>query len=328
MRRKKRHSLGMLGGICGLVFFVSPCDAHRQIKIAVIPATEGNLQWDPAHAGATDAAGPAGIFVYWNAPTREDDVETQIALVERVTGGDYQGLVLAPDQALSLITPVRRVLAHGIPTVIIGSPLPIAAGDNLSYVLNDDAEGGRMAAERIAKLLNGHGSVALLGINPDITGIMIRSRAFEELVAQKYPDIRIVEKRVGTFNMAHEEQVAEVTMKAHPDLDAIVALMWPTIDGTMAALDASPGGHSIKIVGFDPFGLPLFQQKPNLDCIIREDTRSMGRRAIELIHDRLLGKAVPATVTLEPTLITRENIDTPEIQQMFASGHWQWRPAQ
>jgi ribose transport system substrate-binding protein len=157
---------------------------------------------------------------------------------------------------------------------------------------------------------------------------MIRSRAFEEVVAQKYPGIRIVEKRVGTFNMAHEEQAAEDTMKAHPDLDVIVALMWPTIDGTMAALDSSPANRSIKIVGFDPFGLPLFQQRPNLDCVIREDTRSMGRKAIELIHTRLLGQPVPASVTLQPTLITRENIDTPEIQEMLASGHWHWRPVQ
>jgi ribose transport system substrate-binding protein len=320
--------LWLAWAVCFLLLWVSACGLQRQVKIAVIPATEGNLQWDPAHAGANDAAGPAGIFVYWNAPTREDDVEAQIALVERVTDGDYQGLVLAPDQALSLITPVRRVLAHGIPTVIIGSPLPIAAGGNLSYILNDDVEGGHMAAERIAKLLNGHGSVALLGINPDITGIMIRSRAFEELLAQKYPGIQIVEKRVGTFNLAHEEQVAGDTMKAHRDLDAIVALMWPTIDGTLAALDESPASRSIKIVGFDPFGLPMFDQKPNLDCIIREDTRSMGRKAIELIHARLLGQPVPATVTLKPALITRENLGSPDIQQMLAPGQWHWSRTQ
>ena len=34
---------------------------------------------------------------------REDDVEAQIELVDRVVSSGYQGLVLAPDQALSLL---------------------------------------------------------------------------------------------------------------------------------------------------------------------------------------------------------------------------------
>jgi len=43
--------------------------------------------------------------------------------VNRIIGEKkYQGLVLAPDQALALITPVQRALSHGIATVIVGSP--------------------------------------------------------------------------------------------------------------------------------------------------------------------------------------------------------------
>ena len=326
--RQNRPCLGLAGLVSALALWAAACGSHPQVRIAIIPQTEGNIQWDPAHAGAEDAADPTGIFIYWNAPTREDDVEAQIALVDRVVDGNYQGLILAPDQALSLITPVRRALAHGIPTVIIGSPLPIPAGGNLIYILNDDVEGGRIAARRVAGLLNGHGTVALLGINPDITGIMIRSRAFEEFLAQNYPGIRIVEKRMGTFNVAHEQQVAEDTLRANPNLDVVVALMWPTIDATLFALDTTPEGHPVKIIGFDPFGLPPFQQKASLDSVIREDTRSMGRQAIELIHARLLGQSVPALVRLQPKLITRDNIDTPEVQFMLSSGHWRWSPAQ
>jgi len=223
---------------------------------------------------------------------------------------------------------VRRALAHGIPTVIIGSPLPIPAGGNLSYIVNDDAEGGRMAARRVAEVLNGHGTVALLGINPDVTGIMIRSRAFEEFLARNDPDIRIVERRIGTFNVAHEQQVAEDTLRANPNLDVVVALMWPTIDGTLSALGTAPEGRRVKVVGFDPFGLPPFQQKANLDSIIREDTRSMGRQAVELIHARLQGQSAPALVYLKPTLITRDNIDSPEVRFMLSSRDWHWSPAQ
>ncbi|MGA2170150.1 MAG: substrate-binding domain-containing protein [Terracidiphilus sp.] len=332
IQRRNRSWLDMACVACAVAFWAAACGSHQQVRIAVIPQTEGTLFWEAAHTGTEDAADPAGIFIYWKAPTREDDVEAQIALVDRVVDNNYQGLVLAPDQALSLIMPVRRALAHGIPTVIIGSPLPIPAGGNLSYILNDDVEGGRLAAERVAGLLNGHGTVALLGINPDITGIMIRARAFEQVLAQNYPGIRIVEERMGSFNVPHEQQVAEDALRANPDLDVIVALMSTTVDGTLSALDTTPERRSVKVIGFDDAGLPPFDQKRSLDSVIQGDTRSMGQQAIELIHSRLLGQSVPATAHLHPKLITRDNINTPEVRLMFSQdwtlGRWRWSPAQ
>jgi ribose transport system substrate-binding protein len=272
------------------------------------------------------------MSIYWNAPTREDDVEAQIALVERVVSGDYQGLVLAPDQALSLITPVRRAMAQGIPTVIIGSPLPIPAGGNLFYILNDDAAGGRLAAQRVAQLLNGHGTVAILGINPDVAGIMLRARSFEQSLAQNDPGIRIVERRIGTFNVPHEQQVAEETLRTNPDLDVIVALTGTTADGTSSALDTARPKHAIRVIGFDLGGYPLFGQQGNLDSVVQEDTRSIGQQAIELIHARHLGQSVPGLVYVQPKLITRQNIETAEVRLMldpdWKLGHWAWSPIQ
>jgi ribose transport system substrate-binding protein len=332
--RHKRNParLALVIAVCAVAVCATSCNAHRPVRIAVIPQTEGTIFWEAVHTGAEQAADSAGVSIYWNAPTREDDVEAQIALVDRVVEKRYQGLVLAPDQALSLIMPVRRALAQGIPTVIIGSPLPIPAGGNLSYILNDDEEGGRIAARRAAALLNGNGTVALLGINPDITGIMIRARAFEQFTAQNYPGIRIVERRMGSFNAPHEQQVAEETLRTHPDLDAVVALMSTTADGALRALDTTPRSHQVRVIGFDNANLPPFDQRSNLDCAIQEDVRAMGQQAVELIHARLRGQPVPTIVHLHPRLITRENINTPEVREMLSQdwtlGRWNWSSLQ
>lgn len=320
--------MGLMGIVWAFGLWTTSCGFHSPARIAVIPQSDGNLQWDPAHVGAETAAEPAEISIYWNAPTREDDVEAQIRLVDNVVNGNYQGLVLAPDQALSLIMPVRRALARGIPTVIIGSPLPIPAGGNLSYILNDDAEGGRLAAERVAGLLNGQGSIALLGINPDITGVMIRARSLEHFLAHNYPGIQIVDKQMGSFDVLHEQQMAETTLKANPHLGAIVALMSTTVDGIRSALLTTPEMSSVKVIGFDATNVLFTEPMPSLDCVIQEDTRAMGKQAIELIHSRMLGQTVPATVYLHPKLITHDNINTQEVRQMlstdFTLGRWRW----
>jgi ribose transport system substrate-binding protein len=335
LQRQNRLCLLLIGVVLAFVVWAAACGSRRQVTIAVIPQTEGITLWEAAHTGAEEAADRIGISIYWNAPTREDDIEAQIALVDHVVNGNYQGLVLAPDQALSLIMPVRRALAHGIPTVIIGSPLPIPAGGNLSYILNDDEEGGRLAAERVAALLGGHGSVALLGINPDVTGTMIRARSFEQSLARNFPGIRIVEKRTGSFMFPHEQQVAEDTLRANPNLNVIVALMSTSVDGALSALDGSRVKSSVKVVGFDSAdsaSSPPFDRTPSLDCVIEENTRAMGQKAIELIHARALGQSVPATVHLSPTLISRDNINSPEVRRMlsmdFKLGQWRWSSPQ
>jgi ribose transport system substrate-binding protein len=328
-----------------LAFCVAACHSHQHAKIAVILQTERTIPSESEHLEVEAAAQETGMSVYLSAPTREDSIEAQAALVDGVLQGNYQGLILAPDQALSLIAPVQRVISHAIPTVIIDSPLPIPPDVNLSYVVNDDADGGRLAAERIAFLLHGRGKIAILGIKPDFTGVLIRARALEQSLARNEPNIHIVEKKFGAFNLEHEEQVAEDTLKAHPDLDVIVALGSTTIDGTLSALYVTREKH-IRVIGFDsadliPFGLavpaeyrgpPLDFVIQSLDSVIQADTGAMGRQAIELLHDRLLGRSVPTLLKIQPRLITRDNINTAEIQKMLTmdrhNSHAGWIPIQ
>ncbi len=169
-------------------------------------------------------------------------------------------------------------------------------------------------------------------MDPDVTGTMIRARAFERFLARNYAGVQIVDRRMGSYNVPHEQQVAEDTLRAHPHLDVIVDLMSPSVDGTLSVLDASPAIHGIKVIGFDLAGLPSLEQNPHLDCVIQADTRSMGRRAIELIHARQLGQSAPHVISLPPKLITRANIDSQEVRGMLSQdwtlGRWQWTSSQ
>jgi ribose transport system substrate-binding protein len=304
-----------LGGVCG-------CNRAATETIAVIPQTEGTLLWESAHVGAEEAVQNKSAFIYWNAPMREDDVEAQIAVVDRVASGNYQGLVLAPDQALALMTPVRRAVARGVPTVVISSPLAMPPDGNLFYILNDNEAGGRMAAQRAGELLHGSGTVAILGIDPDLIGIMNRTRVFESVLAQQYPQVVVVEKRLGSLNVAHEQQVAQETINSHPDLDLIVAMTGPSVDGTLAVLNSVAPARHIRIIGFDIDGWPPpFKGNPELECVIQENTRSMGRDAVSLILRKLAGRPVEAQTLIPPVIVTRDNVDSASVRRM-SSQDW------
>ncbi len=271
--------------------------------------------------GAQQAAAELGERIYWNASSREDDVDGQIALVERVAKGNYKGLVLAPDHALALITPVRRALASGLPIIIVGSPLPIPASDDLGYVLNDEEEAGRLAAWRVATLMHGQGEVALTGIDPDIAGILTRAHSLEESLAQHYPGIHIVARTMGTFNFAHEQERAEDLLGEHPKVNAVIALTASAMRGAVSAIESRREGQKVKVIGFDPDSLPF--ENASLDSLIVQDMRGMGERAVRLLHDRAEGKPLPARVISRPLLITRENRSSRAVQEMLYA---RWQP--
>lgn len=288
-------------------------------SIAVIPRTSGTILWEPEDVGAQKAAEELGERIYWNASTREDDVDGQIALVDRVASGRYRGMVLAPDHSLALITPVRRALATGLPIVIVGSPLPIPANENLGYILNDEEEGGRLAAQRVAELIHGEGEVAVTGIDPDIAGIMLRAQSFEQYLTRHSPGIRISVRRMGTFNFAHEQKGAEEVLRENPGLNVMVALTSVSARGAVSTIESSSRSRAVKVIGFDPDSLPF--ENASLDSMIVQNTRGMGEQAIRVIHARAGGQPLPARIVFKPVLVTRENLSS-AVDMLYA----RWQP--
>ena len=295
------------------------CSPTRQTTIAVIPGTTATEFWEAAHGGAEAAGHATGFRIYWNGPTREDDIEKQTALVDRAIDLEYAGLVVAPTNYLGLVGSVRQALSMHIPTVVIRSPLPIPPGGGLSYILNDDQETGRLAAARIGKQLVGKGQIAVLGLDPSGPRSIVRARAIESELAKNFPEIAIVEKRVGSSNTAEVQQIAQEIFMEHPGLDAIITLDVTATEGTWAALTALGKGKRIKLIGCgQEVDLMAGIRHGDIDAIVVENTYEMGFRAIQSLASRLHGEPVPDKIELKPALVTQANIDSSEIQQMLS----------
>jgi len=302
-------------------FFLLPACNHTSNIIAVIPRACGTVLWEPEHAGAAHVARRKGMNLYWNAPTREDDVAGQIDLLERVVARGYAGIIITPDETLPLRSPIRRIVSRGIPIVVVGTNLGIAPTGKLSYVLNDDVAGGQMAARRLGKILHGQGSIAILGINPQLTGITARERSFESTLEREYPEIRVVARRLGYYSVAQEQQVAEDILNRGQAVDAIVALSHSSTTGAFYALVEFDKTRTIKLVGFDQDLMPPIRTGA-IDSVVMQSTYDMGRTAMEIMDGQVHGRAVPGISVLPPILMTGENIDSPEIRRQLLANWW------
>jgi ribose transport system substrate-binding protein len=296
------------------------CRQQRPM-IAVIPRTCGTALWEPEHAGAAAVARERGLQIYWNAPMRDDDIQAQIALIEKSLDRGYSGIIVSPIETLPMRTPIQRVLARGVPVVVVGTELGFPPGPKLSYVLSDERAAGAIAARRVGSLLEGKGSIAILGINPQLMSNVERERSFETTLAREYPGIHVAVRQFGLSNVPKEQEAAEELLAKGQKVDAIVALSLASTRGVYYALVEFGKAGIIKLVGFDQDLIPPIRNG-GIDSVVVQNTYEMGCLAMDLMDRELHGNGSAAVLEVPPVLMTRENVDSDQIRRILNLAWW------
>ncbi len=320
--QKVRRVLGRWLHALFLLTALAVCGCRQQHPvIAVIPRTCGTALWEPEHAGAAAVARARGLEIYWNAPMRDDDIQTQIALIEKSVKRHYAGIIVSPIETLPMRTPIRRVLAEGIPVVVVGTELGVAPGPKLTYVLSDERAAGEMAARRVGSILEGKGSIAILGIDPQLTSNMERERSLEATLAREFPEIHVAVRQFGLSSVPQEQEAAEELLAKGQTIDAIIALSLASTRGVYYALAEFGKAGNVKLVGFDQDLIPPIRNG-GIDSVIAQNTYAMGQLAMDVMDRELHGKGSATVLEVPPVLMTRENVDSAQIRQILNLAWW------
>lgn len=319
IRRLKRRRIPILLSVllpASLAGFLLSLHHRQPAVIAVIPRTCGTFLWEAEHTGAARTAPAYGLKIYWNGPMREDDLQGQIDILSEALDRGMRGVIISPIAALPLRVPVQKAIAEGVPVVVVGTDLGLAPGKDLAYVLNDEEHGGQIAARRMGERLTGHGAVAILGINRELTSTAERALSVERTFARESPGISVVFRSLALPTVSQEQQVAEKMLVDGPHVDGIVALTEASTRGAFYALTEYDRTTTTPLVGFDQNLLAPIRTG-EIDSVVIQDTNQMGRAAVVLMNEELHGGAKQAYVKLEPTLVTKQNIDSPAIQEIL-----------
>lgn len=294
-----------------LLILAPACNRDNRKVIAVIPKGRAHLFWQSVHGGAAKAAQEANVDLIWNGPASETDYNGQLQIVDAMINRRVDAIAVAPIDRKVMVSVVERAAREKVPVVIFDSGIDTDLF--LSQVATDNYRAGEMAAQRMGKLLNGKGKVAMVMVQPGAASTMAREDGFQKKIKSDFPAIEIVAAQYGWADFAKSLAVAENILTAHPELDAMFA---SNESSTVGAAQALKGRNTkVKLVGFDWSPTLLDDLKSGLiDSLVVQDPFRMGYDSVRAAVDHLNGKPVKKINNLEPMLVDRTNVNSPGVQ--------------
>ena len=296
--------------------------AAEALQIAVVPKNITNDYWRTLHAGAIKAqadlaAEGIAVNILWEGVSREDQLEEQKEIVRRFVGGKVDGIVLGPMKAGALVSAAEEAVAAKIPVVIVDAPLNSDLA--VSTIATNNYKAGLLAGRRMADTLGGKGKVLLLRYVKDHSSTQPRESGFLDAL-KKFPGIEVIAtERAPGASAEQARLLAKAQLDLHgAELQGAFAPNLTTTTGLLAALRESGLAGKISFVGFDsnPAQLEALK-KGEMNSMIVQQPFMMGYLGVRTVVDVIRGKTVAKEVDTEARLVTRENLDTPEIQKLL-----------
>lgn len=174
------------------------------------------------------------------------DVPAQINTIEEVIGTRPTGLLInGTDPAIAQV--INKAVSAGIPTVVYDSDIPNA--NHHAFLGTDWYEIGKMQGEEMARLLNGKGKIAYMGI----LGLTNMEAGFQGLidVLKRYPGITVVGKYDDKANVEEAARITSDLLSAHPDLAGVCGFDSNSGPGIALAVKEAGKAGKVKITTVD-----------------------------------------------------------------------------
>lgn len=281
----------------------------------MVPKGRAHLFWQSVHAGAIAAARDANVEILWNGPATETDFNGQLQIIDSMINQHVDAIAVAPIDRTAMVSVIDRATKQGIPVIVFDSP--VDTPNFVAQVATDNHQAGRMAAERMAKVLGGKGEVAIIAVEVGAASTMARETGFEEGIHQDAPGIKIMDKKYGNADFAQSLAVSENMLTAYPGLSALFASNESSSVGAARAIKSRKS--AVKLVGFDSSPSLLEDLKSGLiDSLIVQDPFRMGHDSVMAAVGKLRGGTPEKIQNLPPRVVTRENMTDPEIQKVLS----------
>jgi ribose transport system substrate-binding protein len=302
--------------------------AQKKIKIAVIPKGTTHEFWKSVHAGAEKGAQERGnVEILWKGPLKEDDLKSQIDIVQSMIAQGVAGIVLAPLNDKALVNPVKAAVEAKIPVVIIDSDLQ--GKDHLAFIATDNRGAGVKAAEHLFKALGGKGKVLVLRYQEGSASTAAREAGFLGTARGNSSVTIVSDNQYGGATTESAFAAAETLLAAHKaaegGVDGVFCPNESTTFGMLLALQKAGLAGKVKLVGFDA-SEKLIQglRDGQIEGLVVQNPFNMGDLAVQQIARAIGGEKISPYFDTGSIVVTRAELDTPAVQERIHPDLKKW----
>ncbi|MGF1647151.1 MAG: substrate-binding domain-containing protein [Kineosporiaceae bacterium] len=257
-------------------------------------------------AGARSVAAEAGVEVVVVDAAADPDLQAeqlQIAAEMRSAAVIVNAVDVGDPAARA--APVAEA---GIPIVALDTALP---GVPLaSYVTSDNVDGGRQAAQRLARLVGYDGLIVHLEGTPATNVSRERGQGFDEGL-RDFPGVVVAARVTADFDRDVALSVMSDLLAANPRIVGVFAESDPMALGAVEAL-RDRAGDDVQVVGYGADGPGVGAVRTGtVAATIDVRAEELGEVAMRQAVAAAAGEPVGDVVAVPVTLVDREDLSQP-----------------
>ena len=287
-------------------------EAAGPAHIAIIAPGYAEPFWQSVLQGALRAARDFGVTVSFDAPGSEPMADGQAAMVSAALAKNPAALCIDAVDGAKIIPLLQKARAAKIPVIGFGSGVdsPLV----LTTAATDNAAAAALAANKMAALLGGTGTVGIIVRDQATRAGIDRRDGFLKEMKKRYPGIRISGPAYSRGDPQAAADLAAAMVKADADLRGLFCGDEDSAAGILKVVQELGLAGRVVIVGFDSGQAQVDAIRGGLMAgAVTQDPIRLGYKTVEAAVDVLNGRRVPRRIDTGFHWYDRTNLDDPSI---------------
>lgn len=288
----------------------------EEIYIPVISKGFSQQFWQTVKIGADQAAEEFGVTIEFVGPESETMIDKQVEMLEAAMNKNPSAICLAALDSKALSHLLEKANELNIP--VVGFDSGVESDIPVTTAATDNYAAAALLADKMAELIGGSGQVAVIVTDQVGASSVNRRDGFVNTLAEKYPDIEVVDVLYGEADPLKSTDLAKATMQAYPELKGFVGLNEGSAIGVLNAVEEMNKVGDIVVLGFD-------SGKQQIDAVrngtmagaITQNPIGIGYKAVEAAVKAINGETLEKTIDTGFYFYTAENIDSDEIKPLL-----------
>ena len=255
----------------------------RQITVALMPKSKGNLYFVSCRKGAERAAKELGVRLIFDGPTDPDPAKQNEIIENWITLG-VDVIAAACENKEGISTALRKARQNGVKVITYDSD---AMPDARAFFVNQATPEGIGSAlmDEAARLCGGQGEFAIITASLTAANMNDWQRHIETRRASKYPNMKMVALRPCDDLKDKAQAEATALLSAHPNLKLLMNICSPAVPGAAEAVKQAGKAGKVKVIGL---GMPKenrqYLKEGVTDSVILWKTEDLGALTVRAAH--------------------------------------------